>query len=67
MKALTLASALASTLAAAQIVIASAALAEPPTTVTVKDSFDNVTFSVNNAAAAIPAVSAATIATASPR
>ncbi len=36
-------------LAAALILSASAALAEPPTIVTVKDTFDNVTFSVNNA------------------
>ena len=37
------------TLAAALILAASAALAEPPTTVTVKDTFENATFSVNNA------------------
>jgi len=37
------------TLAAALIFTTSAALAEPPTTVTVKDTFANVSFSLNNA------------------
>jgi uncharacterized protein (DUF302 family) len=36
-------------LCAALILTATAALAEPPATVTVKDSFDNVTFAVQNA------------------